>query len=590
VRLELEGARMVAMVVGWKWIDRRMESVTYLSETRALREISIALTLPDRIRPAIYTGPIRGAQAESHTQTESRVQAEPHAQAGLLAQGEEAAEEAPPGRSRVSAPPRRVSPTAPHTTTAALVQPVESHPPAQEFYYVPLTLIDKGKMTRFDFTDERGAALPLLGSEEKGVMAAGLLVALAERALEEVDKKLPPSIARELRAIAEHRQKRATEMLESFVRGSEDQAVEGQGAEGRKAEGQGVEDRKIDEEQKAYEVLRGESRNARVLRALLVAFAHCYLMVVPLPRGLHRRRLIKFSYEENITFNVAPPLEGDALSRARQWAVRFATELTRTVGWKARQIWLGAPAFGHGGTYHLEMSAPPGVKITQLTLVGLTVTPTMDASRITWTSAQQIGISAPLEEQDRPHVFCREKQPGAFAVAYTKLRVTSPTVLRAAFCSAVGTALALVVGYHFLEHLLTEGGELTGAGAALLLAVPTAASIYISRVEEHSMVTNMLLGVRVMSLLSGASAFGAASVLILGRYVEAGDSWLGEAEIAWRICCAAAVLAAVVLGGAYFATWKEDQRLGPRWKRYRARWAAPPMYPPPPLEQEPAQD
>jgi hypothetical protein len=523
MRLELEGARLAPLIVGWRWIDRRVESVTYLSETRALREISITFTLPDRMSPAVYTGPIEGAQAELPV--------------------------SPPAVELPRAGPHRHAP-APSASAA------EPDPPGGGFYYVPLTLIDKGKMTRFDFTDECGASLPLLGSGEKGVMGAGLLVALAEWVLGEAAMSLPTPIADELRTIAEYPQKQAAGMRERFMDGSQARSAE---------------------EEKAFAILRGKSRNARVLRALVAAFAHCYIMVVPLAQGPQRKRMIKFSYEENIMFHVAPQLEGGYLHRRKQMGIWLATELTRTFGWRARQIWLAAPAFGHGGTYHLEMSAPPGIKITQMTLVGLTVTPAMNE--------QDIDISAPLEEQYVPHVICREKKPGAFAVAYAKMRLTSPTVLRAAFTSALGTALALYVGYHFLAHLLTEGGGLTGAGAALLLAVPTAASIYISRVQEHPMVTNMLFGVRLASLLSGASAFAAASVLILGPQGNAKGNWLEEAETAWLICLAAAAIAALVLGGAFFATWKEDQPLRSRWRRYTRRWATPPTFPPRPPEQ-----
>ncbi len=516
-QLELEGKRLAGLVIGWRWIERRVESVTYLSEARALREVSITLTLPDHIQPAVYTG----AHDEYH---------------GFQDPQPPAIRRRPYRSLRVPAVVRRCKPA---------VQP---------FYYVPLTLIDKEKMTRFDFTDEQDTALPLLSAIEKGVMASGLLIALANEALAEEDMSLPPEIADEFRAIAEGRPRQALKLLGCFMERSQLPGV--------------------------YAALHGPSRNARVLRALLRAFAQCYILVVPLADGPYHKRLIKFSYEENLTFRFSLPMEGGVLRRSAQWLSRFALDLTRTFGWRARQIWLGTPAYGHGGTYHFEMSAPSGTKITQMTLVGLTVTPEMNESKVTWTSSQEIGISAPLEEQYLPHVCCREKKPGAFAVAYTKIRLASPTVIRAAFFAALGTALALIVGYHFLEHLLTEHNDLAGAGAALLLFVPTAASIYISRVQEHPMVTSMLLGVRLASLLSGASAFAAASVLILAHDVNT-KAGLKEARTAWIICSGAAAVAALMLMGTYFATWKEDQKFVPRWRRYKARWAAPPTYPPP---------
>jgi hypothetical protein len=486
--LELEGARLIPMVIGWKCVDRRVESVTYLSEARVLREVSITLTLPDHVEPAMYPSSV-------------------------------------------------------------------SRQAARPFYYLPLTLIDKEKMTRFDFTDEQGDSLPLLGSAEKGAMAAGLLIALASTALAGTTLTLTDEIEGELREIAEAPPQKALKLLD----GLRDRAALGE----------------------VWKALHGESRNAKVLRALLRAFAQCYIMLVPLTQGEHQKRLIKFSYEENITFKIAPPLEGHIIKRITQWMMRSVIDLTRTFGWRARQIWLGAPAFGHGGTYHLEMSAPAGTKITQMTLVGMTVTPAPDGPHGSWTSSQDQEISAPHDEQTQPHICCRDQKPGAFAVAYAKIRPTSPTVIRAAFCAAAGTALVLAVGLHFLRHVLAAPNEVEDAGAALLLAVPTAASVYISRVQEHPMVTSMLLGVRMASLLSGASAYAAAGVLILSHYTHVEDTSFSQAKAAWIVCVIGATLAASILMGTYFATWKEDQELVPRWKRYKERWASPPTYPPP---------
>lgn len=486
--LELEGARLIPMVIGWKCVDRRVETVTYLSEARVLREVSITVTLPDDIKPAVYPCSV-------------------------------------------------------------------SQPAQAPFYYLPLTLIDKEKMTRFDFTDEQGDSLPLLGSAEKGAMAAGLLIALAKAALAGTSVTLTKEVEGELREIAEAPPQKALQLLDGF--------------------------RERTELGDIWAALHGKSRNAKVLRALLRAFAQCYIMLVPLSQSRHQKRLVKFSYEENIMFKIAPPLEGHIVKRTTQWMTRLAVDLTRTFGWRARQIWLGVPAFGHGGTYHLEMSAPSGTKITQMTLVGMTVTSVPNGEKDTWVSSQEQEISAPRDEQTQPHICCRDKKPGAFAVAYTKIRLTSPTVIRAAFFAATGTATVLAVGLLFLKHVLTAPDEVEAAGAALLLAVPTAASVYISRVQEHPMVTSMLLGIRIASLLSGASAYAAAGVLILSHYAHLNGNWYTQAKVAWIVCVAGATIAAMTLMVTYFATWKEDQELVPRWERYQQRWASPPTYPPP---------
>jgi hypothetical protein len=488
--LELEGARLAPLIVGWKWIDRRVESIRFLSETTALRDVGITLTLPNHIMPAIHA--------------------------------------------------RHIDP--PHGTPAS----------RQPFYYVPLTFMGKEHMTRFDFTNEPGDSLPLLSSTEKAAMAAGLLIFLAEKALAEQNMALPDVIANDFRAIAQLPPKQAAKLYDCFMARSTHPGV--------------------------YAVLHGPARRARVLRALLFALANSYILIVPLSRGPHHKRLIKFSYEEPLKFRFRILHDGRLLRRWATYLGQFATEQMRAVGWKARQVWVATPALGHGGTYHFQLNEPSGTKVTQLTLSTLTVNPAMNSSE------SNIGISAHPEEKYSPRVYCRDASPGAFGAVYAKIRPQSPTVIRAALFSALGTAIVLGFGYHFLTHMLTEPTDLSTAGAALLLAGPTAASIYISRGQEHPMVTNMLLQIRVLSLVSGVSAFVAAGVLIVGRYSQhASRGWIIDARHTWLGCTGVAGLVALILIGTYFATWKEDQPLRSRWRHFWARLATPPTYPPPSL-------
>jgi hypothetical protein len=48
------------------------------------------------------------------------------------------------------------------------------------FHYIPIALLDKGRLLRFDLRDESGRALPLLTRRKNAMISAGTLAALAQ--------------------------------------------------------------------------------------------------------------------------------------------------------------------------------------------------------------------------------------------------------------------------------------------------------------------------------------------------------------------------------------------------------------------------
>jgi hypothetical protein len=49
-RLEAEGAKLLPLVVGWSWVERRVESVSFPDDVLARREVAITFTAPDEPR------------------------------------------------------------------------------------------------------------------------------------------------------------------------------------------------------------------------------------------------------------------------------------------------------------------------------------------------------------------------------------------------------------------------------------------------------------------------------------------------------------------------------------------------------------
>src|SRR5206468_2463339 len=213
--------------------------------------------------------------------------------------------------------------------------------------------------------------------------------------------------------------------------------------------------------------------------------------------------LIRFSYDERVRRRYRA-------SRVIKLPLPLFVSLTRSVGWTAKQFWFETPAVGHGGTYHFEITAPTGLKITQAVL-----TP---GTRDTTGKAHALPSAGPprADARNQPHVMYRNAPPGAFGMAHVKMRARGSTVIRAAWIATVGVALLLTLGYHYLHALLMATGHSTAGAAALLLVIP-GASLYIAGSSEHEMTTFVLFGVRVLVLLSGLSSFLAAGLLIVAK-------------------------------------------------------------------------
>lgn len=449
--------------------------------------------------------------------------------------------------------------TARREMTISFRLPAEARPSGKRWgrrggartYCVPLTFISKDAVTQFDFEDERGRKLPLLTAREKGVIATGLLTWMAGAAIDRDPADGWKSLCGEIKQIAEAKtEAEGNELLACFL--------------ARVERGAG-----------AYAQLRSETRVARAFRSLLTDLAGSYLVVVPLAGRTGVARIVRFSYHEKVTSRNS--YEGNLLRRVAQ-ACLYAI---RSLGWQPKQFEFATPAVGRGGSYHFEMSAPPGLmfvggrlKIWRREASGAQCT--IDAVPATY-------------ERGSIHMMYRGASPGVSGTAHVRVQPRNSTLVRSAVVISLASTVLLAVGQHFLQRLavpaeglsvpaerlaVSTAGRIATASsvvtrhatadavAPLLFVIPTALSLYVTTTSEHHMTTAVLHGVRMLCLAAATPPFVIACLVAFG----ASSAPLGTV---WHWGLRWAIVVAAMLFVTMTAVWLRQATPVRRWRRRR---------------------
>lgn len=370
-------------------------------------------------------------------------------------------------------------------------------------HYVPVTLVGKSSPTNFDFVDDAGTNVPLLPAKERAALAAGVLTAMASTVLA---PQAALAIRRDLRAIAGLDQAKSLDTLECLLRDSGPHAALG---------------------------------TSQVFRTVAQALAENYLAVLPLRADTADYRSVTFSYNER--------RERVFRRTTRSIFLRSRTAAKRSIGWLPKRVWLLTPSVGQGGTYHLRLRTPEGLKVPNGGLIPLAV----DAH--TGEAKPRAAIPARVDRAE-PHVYVRDMPLASSGVAWFDVRARGRTVVRAAFMTALGTALLLGLGTLKVHDLVKPAhAGAVDAATALLLIVPSLAAAYVARSAEHLMVTSIVFGVRFLTLLSGFASFGAACVLAVGARGTV-------AQVAWDSFAALAILVLAALGRTVVSTQLAHQK------------------------------
>lgn len=398
------------------------------------------------------------------------------------------------------------------------VSPVPTIPGEPPTFYVPLAMLRKQGLMRFDLCDETGRALPLLTRDQNGLVAQATLLQLAMAINLDRGEPMTGAVPAELQ-----------EELSLITDGSADRALVVWDALDK--------DKKSDcaSDCAAWRTfLTAEDK----FMALAHDFAIGFPLIVPVTGMPGVRRIVKFSYQAS-----APPHRPS--SRWRQ--------LARGVGWRPRTELISTPSIGKCRCFHLEVQAPDGLQITRGKLSGRSKPkPTV------WDRALP-DVIKPGSERVHMHVNALGVSEGT---AVVNLRARPSTISRAALATALLTTIAIALACW--RHDVLEANP--GPAVSLLLLVPTALSVYVARPREPVITTGLLLGQRVLAVSCGLLAIAAAAVLVAGQecdVAKAGMScqqWQATPWLLGGLAAAAAVIAMVLTATVVFTSWPPEKK------------------------------
>lgn len=371
----------------------------------------------------------------------------------------------------------------------------------------PLFILDKDPASSlsFDLEDETGRTLSLMTTEENAEISAATLVVLCRRKLQkQLHLPLPDGLAEVIAELARSSTTDAEEWLDRL----------------RNPFPGDLYRREID---CLLDVESDDGQMTWWLETLAVAS----IVMVTFDTVPNHRRVIKIAYEQPMLSEPQLP----ANLALRSFKVWLVTHLIRS------------------GRYHVDITAPPDFRLTQMVLVD---------------SKSDRPMSAPGFRR-RAQLYVNDVHDARGAIAKFGLRVSGRGVLGGALVAATLAFVAIGACMLFRKPI-AEG---SGNNTALLLVLPGVIATYVSRADQHGLTTRLLAIPRWILLLgSGISAYYAAGVLTLVG--QAGDS-AGRASIEHHeslilLWLAPAAVAAFLSAAVIFFGW-----LFTRERTYRAR-------------------
>ncbi len=244
-----------------------------------------------------------------------------------------------------------------------------------------------------------------------------------------------------------------------------------------------------------------------------------FLLVAALPPGtpLSQRELVKFSLETK------HGRDGGA-TETKLPQLRWFERLAVAVGWRAKYIEIPVESAFFAGSFHAEISAPDGVDLMSLRLVGI--------GRDTTESRVLAEASGP---DARLHLHATPPNRGIRTSLLVELRASRGGWLRPAFLTALLTTLVLLAGWKGFES--AEHPSTLRDASTVVLALTSVFPAVLVRRGEHSLAARLLVGARAFLLISLACLLAMAGSLAFGiQYLD--DSY---AAWWWRFGLVSAV-------------------------------------------------
>jgi hypothetical protein len=219
-----------------------------------------------------------------------------------------------------------------------------------------------------------------------------------------------------------------------------------------------------------------------------------------------RRRLLRLSFVEPVTWGYQQPTFAPVDDDGVQWRYEAGERrfhwswLAAALGLTATRLRLQVPAAEHAGSYHLEVKAPPGVRIGEATLLaGRPGDPrgsfTKDHVRGSAQTVGLHGINVPTGSSCRAQLHMRVQTAGWLSV----------TTL-----ATLGVLIGLIVA---LRHTDAETTDQIDNLVVLLLTGAAAAATFIAY-REHGTVAARLVTLVRFSATASTALLVAAAVLI----------------------------------------------------------------------------
>lgn len=267
---------------------------------------------------------------------------------------------------------------------------------------------------------------------------------------------------------------------------------------------------------------------------LALALAEHSVVMIEVPAGDGRRRIVKLSYSERNLNRGGQIQAGDHGREARG-------------GLRPYPVFIDSP-FIVAGTYHFELEAPPGLEVVDTTMreygfLDALLEPTDRAPyRRKTQDPEHEETAAVVRRGTRTHLYVPDAALTDRAEVDVMLRVQREGFVSAAAWVATAIAAVLLVFLIGLDAVV----EHQGVVPSLLLLLPGIVATVVGRAGDHQLTIRMLNLARRALLLSAGCIFIAALGLALSRTGDGHDPTTAL-WVVWAIVTAASVYCAVLL-------------------------------------------
>lgn len=373
-------------------------------------------------------------------------------------------------------------------------------PGGQEMRILPLAIMRRKSLVKFDFRGHDGHAVPLLGLRENQALTLAVIRAWAAATLEGHEISGP---------------------LCAKISGFLDDVVAGDQTELRRAYGR----------------MWGAGKDSQLqflgkdhhFRAVLDRIADNFVLY-----GLHEgtfgeRRLIKFSYDEPFTLRYTKstyqpgrqdgkgPSEGkDIFLRRSGW-----TALSAAMGFSPTRIKFPVPAAELASSFHFEISAPPEVVImNSVLLAGRPKPETPPGDGGTGDVGSEPGepsVAMRDRERQRPSFDSISGRYPTVDLHVTDVPYGSRSRAQVAVEARPGGWFATAVFSSWLAWGILGFAAFArpepGVGSTLLMSFAAGLAVLLVRQDPHRLITRLLSKVRLLATLTAVLALAAAVVM-----------------------------------------------------------------------------